>query len=80
MDCVARVDIMVRRIQADFNNITCTGIPTRKAKHGFEHVIETTGCPIRSLYRRLDPAKLAAAKEYFEEIEATGICKRADSL
>ena len=63
MDCVARVDTVVRKILEDFDDIACTGISTGKPKHGFKHIIETTGGPICSPCRHLDPAKLAAVKE-----------------
>ena len=66
---------MVQRIMSDFNDITCTCIPTREPKHGFEHVIVTEGEPVRSPCRHLDPARLAAAREYFEQIKAAGICE-----
>ena len=39
-----------------------TGIPTRKPKHRYVHTIETMGGSICLSCRRLDPAKLAAAK------------------
>ena len=55
------------------------GIPTGTPKHGFVHEIETMGGPICSFCSRLDPAKLAVAKEYFKDIEAAGICKRSNS-
>ena len=71
--CVARVDAVVQRILHDYKDISCRGIPTTKPKHGFEHVIETTGAPVRSPCRRLDPAHLAAAKKYFDEMESAGV-------
>ena len=64
--CVARVDAVVQRILTDYEDIACHGILTREPKHGFEHIIETTGPPVRSPCRRLDPARLAAARSYFE--------------
>ena len=59
----------MRQILSDFNDIACTGIPTREPKHGFEHVIDTTG----------EPTRLAAAQEYFDQMEAAGMCEHADS-
>ena len=47
--------------------------------HGVEHFIETTGRPVSSKFRRLDAAKLAAAKAEFIKLEAEGIVERADS-
>ena len=46
--------------------------------HGVRHHIVTSGPPIFSKARRLDPVKLAAAKEEFSAIEKTGIIRRAD--
>ena len=60
MDCIARVDIVVRRIQADFNNIAYTGISTTKPKHGFEHVIETID--MYKAYWQVPIAKLSIPK------------------
>ena len=50
-----------------------------KPKHGFEHVIETTGAPVHSPCRRLVPACLAAAKKYFDDMESAGVVVRGDS-
>ena len=46
--------------------------------HGVKHVIETTGRPVVSRARRLDPAKLAAAKAEFAAMEKAGIIRRAN--
>ena len=50
--CVARVDAVVQRIMANYKDIACHGIPTREPKHRLEHIIETTGLPVRSPCRR----------------------------
>ena len=47
--------------------------------HGVEHVIVTTGQPISAKFRRLDPAKLAAAKAEFQAMESAGIIRPSDS-
>ena len=69
---------MVQHILHDYKDIACHGIPHMEPKHGFEHHIETTGPQVRSLCRCLDPARLAAAKAYFEEMESAGIMERGD--
>jgi len=50
------------------------------AKHNVEHHIRTAnGPPISSKFRRLDAAKLAAAKAEFDQLERDGIIRRSDS-
>ena len=46
--------------------------------HGVTHHIETNGRPVFAKSRRLDPAKLAAAKAEFAAMEKAGIIRRAD--
>ena len=48
-------------------------------KHDVLHHIETSGRPVTSRYRRLDPARLAAAKKEFRDLEAQGIIQRSSS-
>ncbi len=50
-----------------------------EVKHGVEHLIDTTGRPVAAKYRRLDPARLAAAKKEFLELEKQGIVRRSSS-
>ena len=47
--------------------------------HRVQHHIETTGRPVAAKYRRLDPAKLKAAKEEFKEMERQGVIRRSSS-
>ncbi len=44
-----------------------------------EHHIQTTGPPIASKFRQLDPDKLAAAKADFLQLERDGIVQRSNS-
>ena len=53
--------------------------PHMPSKHGVFHHIKTTGPPVFARFRRLAPAKLAAAKQVFAEMEALGICQKASS-
>ena len=48
-------------------------------KHGIEHYIETKGPPVFSRARRLDGAKLEAAKKEFAELERLGIIRWSKS-
>ena len=47
--------------------------------HGVLHHIVTTGPPVTAKFRRLEGAKLAAAKKEFAELEKEGIVRRSDS-
>ena len=53
--------------------------PGRTPKHGVYHYIHTSGPPIHSRPRRLNPEKLKVAKQYFSEMEKMGVCKKASS-
>ena len=48
-------------------------------KHHFEHYVKTNGHPVFAKPRRLDQAKLEAAKAEFAELECLGIIRRSDS-
>jgi hypothetical protein len=48
-------------------------------KHEVEHVIETSGRPVAAKFRRLDAAKLAAAKQEFLKMEQEGLIRRSNS-
>ena len=47
--------------------------------HDVEHHLQTTGRPVTSRFRRLDPIKLAAAKAEFLQMEKDGIVRRSSS-
>ena len=47
--------------------------------HGVEHFLETSGPPVTARFRRLDAAKLAAAKQIFGDWEKAGIIQRSSS-
>ena len=49
------------------------------ATHGVEHHIITSGRPVTAKFRRLDSAKLKAAREEFQRLELEGIVRRSDS-
>jgi len=50
-----------------------------KVKHRVKHKIITSGPASAARYRRLDPAKLKAAKEEFSQLEKQGIVRRSSS-
>jgi hypothetical protein len=47
--------------------------------HGVEHSIETVGRPATAKFRRLDPARLAAAKLEFQRMLEAGVIRRSQS-
>ena len=53
--------------------------PHTAAKHDVRHHIKTSGPPVFARFRRLAPAKLAAAKKVFIDMEKMGICQKASS-
>ena len=48
-------------------------------KHGVHHYIPTTGRPVQSRARRLDPQKLATAKAELDKLCKLGVCRRGKS-
>lgn len=68
------------KLLREFSEITRpAGVPS-SPKHNTLHYIRTTpGPPVSSKPRRLDPARLQAAKKEFEDMLASGIAKRSES-
>ena len=67
------------RLLAHFPDLQSPDFSSATVRHGVEHHLPTTGPPVFARARRLDPAKLAVAKEEFEEMERLGIVRRSDS-
>ena len=51
----------------------------KEVKHGIRHHIPTEGFPVQYRARRLNPEKLAVAKEELGKLEKLGICYRGKS-
>ena len=51
----------------------------KEVKHGIRHHIPTEGFPVQFRSRRLNPEKLAVAKEDIGKLEKLGICHRGKS-
>ena len=51
----------------------------KEVKHGIKHHIPTEGHPVQFRARRLNPEKLAVAKEELGKLEKLGICYRGKS-
>ena len=62
-----------------FPEVVADSKPFPPAAHGVEHHLETTGPPVTARFRRLDAAKLAAAKKIFNNWESSGIIRRSSS-
>ena len=50
-----------------------------KPTHRVEHILVTEGRPVKAKYRRLNNARLEAAKKEFAELEKQGIIRRSNS-
>jgi len=64
---------------AEFPSITRPTFSAVAAKHGVRHHIATTGPPVFARARRLDPAKMAVAKQEFSAMEKLGIIRPSNS-
>ena len=62
-----------------FPDILTPNFHCKSNKHKIEHYIETKGHPVFAKPRRLDQAKLEAARAEFAELERLGIIRRSDS-
>ncbi|GBN20671.1 Retrovirus-related Pol polyprotein from transposon 297 [Araneus ventricosus] len=71
-------DTEFHRLLSEFPSLT-EASSTRQAKHDIKHCIQTTGPPVFSRPRRLPPDKLKAAKQEFEFLVATGVCRPSKS-
>ena len=69
----------VRRLLDEFSDVVGASFSDIKPKHGVEHFIETKGPPVHAKYRRLDAAKLEAAKAEFRKMEEAGIIRPSKS-
>ena len=66
-------------ILQSFPNLLIPNFASSEKKHGIEHYIETTGPPLSARARRLDPERLASAKQTFKEMEEQNIIRKSKS-
>jgi len=64
---------------SEFPDLVTPIFSSTTTKHGVEFFIPTTGPPIHSRFRRLEPDKLRIAKAEFAKMEAMGIIRRSSS-
>jgi hypothetical protein len=69
----------VQQLLAQFPDVLNAQGALPPIKHKVEHVIETSGRPVAAKFRRLDAAKLAAAKQEFLKMEQEGLIRRSNS-
>ena len=62
-----------------YPDVTTPSFTVKEVKHGIRHHIPTNGFPVQARARRLNPEKLAVAKEELGKLEALGICYRGKS-
>jgi hypothetical protein len=60
----------------EFPAVLCQSKQLPPVIHSVQHHIETEGRPVAAKYRRLDPAKLAATKKEFADMEKQAIIRR----
>ena len=66
------------KLLADFPSILVPNF-IEKPSHRMQHFIKTVGPPCSARARRLNPEKLALAKNEFDKMEKLGIIRRSDS-
>ena len=62
-----------------YPEITTPSFTLKEPSHGVKHHIPTTGSPVQSRARRLNPEKLAVAKAELEKLVDLGVCYRGKS-
>ena len=67
-------------VVAEFPEVVNASKNLPPVKHRVQHVVETMcSRPVSSRYRRLDPAKLEAARKEFADLERQGVVRRSKS-
>jgi Reverse transcriptase (RNA-dependent DNA polymerase) len=66
-------------ILAEFPQVSQPFTVASSPRHGVEHQVITTGQPATAKLRRLDPARLAAAKAEFDKMLKAGVVRRSSS-
>ena len=62
-----------------FPSLSTPSFTPKEVSHGVKHHIPTNCLPIQNKVRKLNPEKLAIAKQEFEKLVALGICYRGKS-
>ena len=67
------------RLLDQYPDVTTPSFTLKDVKHGIRHHIPTEGHPVQFRARRLNPEKLAVAKEELGKLEKLGVCYRGKS-
>ena len=67
------------RLLDSYPDVLTPSFTLKEVKHGIRHRIPTEGFPVQFRSRRLNPEKLAVAKEELGKLEKLGICYRGKS-
>jgi hypothetical protein len=76
---VESTPFLFRGVFKEFQDVASSSGSLPPVKHKTLHHINTTGLPSTAHFRRLDAAKLAAAKAEFSKLEKDGIIRRSSS-
>ena len=76
---VDQLDDPYYKLLDSFPEVITPSFTPKEPKHGVKHYIPTTGRPVQSRARRLEPEKLAKAKEELEKLCKLGVARRAKS-
>lgn len=75
----SQINDAVQNLLSEFRDITSDRDHVQPIKHNVTHFIETTGPPVSSRPRRLNPEKLKIAKTEFDSLIKMGICRPSKS-
>ena len=76
---VTQMDDPFYKLMDSYPEILTPAFTLKEPSHGVKHYIPTSGSPVQSRSRRLDPEKLAVAKAELRKLEELGICYRGRS-
>ena len=76
---VNQADNPYYKLLDSFPDVLTPSFTITEPKHGVKHHIPTSGRPVQSRARKLDPEKLAIAKAELDKLCKLGICHRAKS-
>ena len=79
VNLVDQLDDPYYKLLDSFPDVITPSFTPVEPKHGVRHHIPTTGNPVQSRARRLDPQKLATAKAEFDKLCKLGVAKRGKS-
>ena len=79
INLVDQLDDPYYKLLDSFPDVVTPSFTPVEPKHGVKHYIPTTGRPVQSRARRLDPQKLATAKAEMNKLCSLGVARRGKS-